>query len=49
MPPITPVPIAWLTTLGHSEEIFRDKNYLAHILGGVESAMGRQPFCVADP
>ena len=39
---------AWLTTLGHSEEIFRDENYLAHILGGIESAMGRKPFCVAD-
>ena len=39
----------WLTTLGHSEEIFRDENYLAHILGGIESAMGRKPFCIGDP
>ncbi len=39
---------AWLTTLGHSEEIFRNEHYLAHILGGIESAMGRNPFCVAE-
>jgi type 1 glutamine amidotransferase len=39
---------AWLTTLGHSEEIFRNEHYLVHILGGIESAMGRKPFCVAD-
>lgn len=38
---------AWLTTLGHSEEIFTNTNYLTHILGGIESAMGRKPFCVA--
>jgi len=40
---------AWLTTLGHSEEIFTNSNFLAHVLGGLESAMGRKPFCAADP
>ncbi|MFX4227586.1 MAG: ThuA domain-containing protein [Porticoccaceae bacterium] len=38
---------AWLTTLGHSEEIFTNNNFLAHVLGGIESAMGRKPFCLS--
>jgi len=36
---------AWLTTLGHSEEIFEDSNFLQHVVGGIESAMGKEPFC----
>jgi len=36
---------AWLTTLGHSEEIFEDDAFLKHVIGGIESAMGKQPFC----
>ncbi|ARO15272.1 secreted glycosyl hydrolase [Ketogulonicigenium robustum] len=39
---------AFLTVLGHTEEIFDDANFRAHILGGVESAMGRQPFCQGE-
>lgn len=36
---------AWLTTLGHSEEIFTDEAFLGHVVGGIESAMGKEPFC----
>jgi len=36
---------AWLTTLGHSEEIFEDDAFLQHVVGGIESAMGKEPFC----
>jgi len=36
---------AWLTTLGHSEEIFQDEAFLKHVVGGIESAMGKAPFC----
>jgi len=36
---------AWLSTLGHSEEIFTDESFLQHIVGGIESAMGKEPFC----
>jgi len=36
---------AWLTTLGHSEEIFEDEDFLLHIIGGIDSAMGKEPFC----
>jgi cytochrome c len=31
---------AWYTELGHTDESFRDPNYLKHILGGIEYAMG---------
>jgi len=36
---------AWLTTLGHSEEIFEDDAFLQHVIGGIESAMGKEAFC----
>ena len=36
---------AWLTTLGHSEEIFENEDFLRHVVGGIESAMGKEPFC----
>ncbi|ADO44215.1 conserved hypothetical protein (plasmid) [Ketogulonicigenium vulgare Y25] len=36
---------AFLTTLGHTEDIFDDANFRAHLLGGIESTMGRKPFC----
>lgn len=44
-------PAAWVTTLGHAVEAWTeapiegDAYFLAHVLGGIESAMGRQPFC----
>ncbi len=31
---------AWYTELGHTEESFADDNYLKHILGGIEYAIG---------
>lgn len=39
---------SWLTTLGHGEEIFANEYFLKHILGGIESAMGREPFCLGN-
>lgn len=33
---------AFYTELGHTEESFSDPNYLNHILGGIEYAMGRE-------
>jgi len=36
---------AWLTSLGHSEELFEDAAFMQHIVGGIESAMGAKPFC----
>jgi len=36
---------AWLTTLGHSEEIFDDAAFVQHVVGGIESAMGKAAFC----
>jgi type 1 glutamine amidotransferase len=42
---------SWVTTLGHSVEAWTDAPtegdayFLAHVLGGIESAMGREPFC----
>ncbi len=39
---------AWLTTLGHSEKIFENEDFLTHVLGGIESAMGREPFCTGQ-
>lgn len=36
---------AWLTTLGHSEEIFENENFLGHVIGGIDSVMGKEPFC----
>lgn len=36
---------AWLTTLGHSEEIFENDDFLLHVVGGIEGAMGKEPFC----
>jgi type 1 glutamine amidotransferase len=42
---------AWVTTLGHAVEAWTDaplegdQYFLAHVLGGIESAMGRAPFC----
>jgi cytochrome c len=31
---------AWYTELGHTDESYSDPNYLKHILGGIEYAMG---------
>ncbi|GLH98149.1 ThuA domain-containing protein [Phytohabitans aurantiacus] len=42
---------SWLTTLGHAVEAWTDtpttgdEYFLRHVLGGIESAMGRKPFC----
>jgi type 1 glutamine amidotransferase len=42
---------AWVTTLGHDSAAWNDtpltgdEFFLKHILGGIESAMGRVPFC----
>jgi type 1 glutamine amidotransferase len=42
---------SWVTTLGHSVEAWTDAPttgdtyFLQHVLGGIESAMGREPFC----
>ncbi len=36
---------AWLTTLGHSFEILEDGNWRQHVLGGIDSVMGKEPFC----
>lgn len=36
---------AWLTTLGHSMDILEDENWRQHILGGIDSVMGKEPFC----
>ena len=44
----------WVTTLGHSGDAFRDPattgfpgaaEFQAHIVGGIKSAMGLEPFC----
>jgi len=31
---------AWYTELGHTEESYTDKNYLNHLLGGIQYAIG---------
>jgi hypothetical protein len=42
---------SWVTTLGHAVEAWTDTpmtgdgHFLRHVLGGIESAMGRAPFC----
>jgi uncharacterized protein len=44
---------AWLTTLGHDAKAFTDdgsafagaRQFQSLVLGGIESAMGRKPFC----
>jgi uncharacterized protein len=42
---------SWVTTLGHAVEAWTeapmtgDDHFLRHVLGGIESAMGRSPFC----
>jgi type 1 glutamine amidotransferase len=42
---------SWVTTLGHAVEAWTDAPmegdgyFLAHVLGGIETAMGRAPFC----
>ncbi|MEV4620585.1 ThuA domain-containing protein [Asanoa sp. NPDC049573] len=42
---------SWVTTLGHAVEAWTDAPmqgdtyFLSHVLGGIESAMGRTPFC----
>lgn len=42
---------AWLTTMGHDAKIFTDSSYPGALefqkllLGGIESAMGKTPFC----
>ncbi|GIF75862.1 ThuA domain-containing protein [Asanoa siamensis] len=42
---------SWVTTLGHAVEAWTDapmagdQQFMAHVLGGIESAMGRAPFC----
>jgi type 1 glutamine amidotransferase len=42
---------SWVTTLGHAVEAWTDtpmtgdEHFRQHVLGGIESAMGRSPFC----
>jgi type 1 glutamine amidotransferase len=42
---------SWVTTLGHAVEAWTDaplegdEHFMRHVLGGIESAMGRSPFC----
>ena len=42
---------SWVTTLGHDVAAWTDapltgdQYFMQHILGGIESAMGRVPFC----
>ena len=36
---------AWLTTLGHSFEVLENEDWRQHVLGGIDSAMGKEPFC----
>ncbi|GAA1875205.1 ThuA domain-containing protein [Asanoa iriomotensis] len=42
---------SWVTTLGHAVEAWTDapmpgdEHFTRHVLGGIESAMGRSPFC----
>ena len=44
---------SWVTTLGHGSDAFRDPApgfpgpayFQAHIVGGIKSAMGLEPFC----
>ncbi|SNT48449.1 hypothetical protein SAMN05421812_107102 [Asanoa hainanensis] len=42
---------SWVTTLGHAVEAWTDtpmpgdEHFTRHVLGGIESAMGRRPFC----
>ncbi|MEO3929089.1 ThuA domain-containing protein [Micromonosporaceae bacterium B7E4] len=42
---------SWVTTLGHGVDAWTetpvtgDEHFLRHVLGGIESAMGRSPFC----
>ena len=42
---------SWVTTLGHDVALWTgtptegDSYFRAHLLGGIESAMGRKPFC----
>jgi type 1 glutamine amidotransferase len=42
---------SWVTTMGHAVEAWTDApmpgddHFLSHVLGGIESAMGRTPFC----
>ncbi|HEV7711150.1 MAG TPA: ThuA domain-containing protein [Asanoa sp.] len=42
---------SWVTTMGHAVEAWTetpmpgDEYFLSHVLGGIESAMGRSPFC----
>jgi uncharacterized protein len=42
---------SWVTTLGHAVEAWTDApmpgddHFTRHVLGGIESAMGRKPFC----
>lgn len=33
---------AWYTEFGHTEESYKDENYLKHLLGGIQYAMGKQ-------
>ncbi len=32
---------AWYTELGHTEESYTEPNYLKHILGGIQYAIGK--------
>lgn len=36
---------AWLTTLGHSVDILLNEDWQQLIIGGIDSAMGKEPFC----
>jgi type 1 glutamine amidotransferase len=42
---------SWVTTLGHAVEAWNDEPlqgdtyFMQHVLGGIETAMGRAPFC----
>lgn len=36
---------SWVTTLGHSFDILENEDWRQHILGGIDSVMGKEPFC----
>ena len=49
---------SWVTTLGHSGDAFVDPattdfpgaaEFQAHIVAGIKSAMGLEPFCTTSP
>lgn len=47
---------SWVTTLGHDEDAYRENpdfpgaaQFQEHVVRGVKSAMGLEPFCTPDP